>query len=442
VEVHWKRKDGTPILIRAHVRPVENEVGNLAHFETIAEDITQQRAFEEQVRQLQKMESLALLAGGVAHDFNNILCGVLGYGQLVLRTLHASSRVGRFLSDEQSRREVLERATVQVQHIVDAAIHGRSLTGQLLSFSRDEALPIYPINLDVEIDQIQDMVRRLIGENIEVAVRVACKSQKVLGEQGAFAQALLNLCVNARDAMPRGGRLTISTFPLIIDSDREEHPGIPRGNYVVLQVSDTGCGMDKNVQKRIFEPFFTTKPAGRGTGLGLYSVYAISRRSGGHIRVHSDVGIGSTFWLYFPVVDSPAAAATPIHSEPSDTARTGLVMVVEDDARLREMVRNQLEYFGFQVVCARSAGTAVQDYDRLAGGINVLMTDVVMPELSGPDLVSQLRQKQPNLKVVYMTGWAPAELLSVDALGEGIELLRKPFSMSELSSTLCHVLAS
>jgi two-component system, cell cycle sensor histidine kinase and response regulator CckA len=438
VEVHWRRKNGTLILVRVHARAwVSNELGQVVGLETVVEDITKQRILEEQLRQVQKMESLALMAGGIAHDFNNILTAVLGYGQLALRTLNRTRVVS---ACNESDRQILDKTRSQLQHIVDAAFHGQSLTGQLLAFSRDESLPRYPLNLDVEIKNISEIIKRLIGEHIEVQVNLECGSQKILGERGAFSQVILNLCVNARDAMLKGGRLTVRTFPVDVKLVCGEHVGVPRGRYVVVEVADSGCGIPKAVQERIFEPFFTTKPTGRGTGLGLYTVYAIVRRCGGHIRMRSELGRGSTFWLYLPVVDASLVQCPATLDGSLEDLGTGLVMVVEDDDRVREVVASQLQIFGFQVLCEASATTAVQDYDRLKEGIDLLVTDVVMPELSGPDLARKLKVRQPNLRVLYMTGWAPAEILPSEVLGPGSKLLRKPFDERELNSTIRHLL--
>ena len=446
VEVHWRRKDGALILVRAHARGwVSNQLGQVIGLETMVEDITQQRTLEERLRQMQKMESLALLAGGVAHDFNNILTAVLGYGQLALNTLNRTKAEAQ-ISIVSARREfdlgTLDKTRAQLQHIVDAASHGQALTAQLLAFSRDESLPIYPLNLDAEIKNISEMIRRLIGEHIRVHIYLGCDSQAILGETGGFSQVILNLCVNARDAMPKGGRLTVRTFSVSVKLPCEEHAGIPHGSYVVLEVADTGCGMYQNVQEHIFEPFFTTKPTGGGTGLGLYTVYAIVHRCGGHIRMQSEPGRGSTFWLYLPVVDSLPVRFQSVPNGRNENLGNGTVMVVEDDDRVREIVAAQLESFGFHVLCEANATAAVQHYDQLKEDIEFLVTDVVMPGLDGRALARKLTERQPNLRVLYITGWAPADLSAPWVLGQGAELLRKPFNEGSFSSAvqklLCH----
>ena len=444
VEIHWRRKNGTLILVRAHARGwVNDKSGRVVGLETMVEDITKQRILEEQLRQMQKMESLALLAGGIAHDFNNILTAVLGYGQLALRTLNRTRtevQSSIVTVDPESRLQTLDKTGAQLQHIIDAAFHGQSLTGQLLSFSRDETLPIYPLNLDAEIKSISEMIRRLIGEHIDVQVHLQCESQQVLGERGAFGQVILNLCVNARDAMPKGGRLTLRTFPVDMKLPCEEHVGVPGGSYVVLEVGDTGCGMRKTVQERIFEPFFTTKPSGQGTGLGLYTVYAILHRCGGHVRMQSEPSCGSTFWLYLPVVGTSPKQCQTVPDGRFERLGNGIVMVVEDDDRVREIVASHLESFGFRVLCEASGNAAVRDYEQLHEDIELLVTDVVMPALSGPDLARKLKERQPNLRVLYMTGWAPVDTLPAEGLGQGAELLRKPFDERELYSTVRHLL--
>ncbi len=422
-EVHWKRKDGTSILVRTNTRPVHNNSGDIGSFETMAEDITQQRALEEQMRQVQKMEAIALLAGGIAHDFNNILTGILGYGELLCKTLDSV--------DPRKRK---------LQNIVDAALQGRALTAKLLAFSRDEILPTYPVSLDAEIFQMEDMIRRLIGEKVEVRFHVNSAPGKVLLEPSLIYQIVLNLAVNARDAMPRGGLLTIRTSLSVISAAQSEPMGIPEGRYTRIEIRDTGCGMNKEVRERIFEPFFTTKGLGKGTGLGLYTVYGIVRQCSGHIRVHSEIGVGSTFEIYFPLL-APSALAQ--HTEPETEPSGGekeVILVVEDDSRVRGVLQDQLKDLGYLVLCEAKAAEAVRMIERLDQRIDLLLTDVVMPELNGPELSRKLRETLPNLKILYMTGYANEDVLPADALADGAALLRKPFTMRQLDSTICHLL--
>jgi two-component system, cell cycle sensor histidine kinase and response regulator CckA len=386
--------------------------------------IDKHRDLRDQFRQLQRMESLALLASGVAHDFNNILTGVLGFGELILSDM----------DEADPHRNRIER-------MVDSAIRGRALTGQLLAFTRDEALPIYALSLDAEIDQMQDVLKRLIGEHIEVRISLACGVEKILTERGAVFQVILNLAVNARDAMPQGGLLTIRTFPDEVQTNEEKYTEIPKGRYVVLEISDTGCGMDAMLKERIFQPFFTTKMAGRGTGLGLYTVSEIVNRCRGHIRVESEIDRGSTFRMFFPVVKSSSRTKQVACAKSrKKRTRNELIVVVEDNDAVREVLLSQLTKQGYRVACHASPSAALRASERLGEDFKLLLTDVVMPEMNGPELASQLRHRRPGLKVVYITGWAPAEILPADALGEDSALLRKPFTVRELNSSLRHLL--
>jgi two-component system cell cycle sensor histidine kinase/response regulator CckA len=424
VEAHGDKRAALSVHVRTKLRSQRSDVEAAAKLMPLAKGVGGYCDQGEQLRQLQRMEALALLAGGIAHDFNNILTGVLGMGELALTTMDKG-----------------DPHRIRVERIVDAAIQGRSLTGQLLAFTQDEALPLYALNLDAEVDQMQDMLRRLIGEHIEVHIFLECGSQKILAERGAVFQVILNLAVNARDAMPKGGRLTIRTFAAEVQTDEGEHAGILNGRYVVLEIADTGCGMGKGLQERIFEPFFTTKKAGRGTGLGLYTVSEIVTRCSGHIRVESEIGRGSTLRTYFPVVQSssPTKHARSIDSH-KKKKRNELILVVEDNDTVREVLQSQLTNQGYSVQCHASPSAAIRVSEQLGEEFKLLLTDVVMPGLNGPELARQLREKRPDLKVVYVTGWAPAEILPADALGEDSRLLRKPFTTRELNATLRHLL--
>ena len=422
VELHWKRKDGVQILVRANVHAVRTCSNEDEYFETMVEDVTQQRALEDHMRQVQKMEAIALLAGGIAHDFNNLLTGILGYAELIVKSFdREDSRKGR------------------LQMVVDAALKGRALTSQLLAFSHHQTRPLHPVEMDEEIEQTKDMLRRLIGENIEIRFILESSPMLVLGESGLIYQVVLNLAVNGRDSMPQGGKLTIRTSRAAMKSHDAALAGVPIGEYVVLEVCDTGCGMDRAVQERIFEPFFTTKEPGKGTGLGLCTVYGIIQECSGHIRVHSEIGCGSRFEIYFPVANvSPMQK--PLMSLKSRSGRGESILVVEDDPRVREMLRDQLRTFGYSVFRAENASQALQVARRQGRQIDLLLTDIVMPGLSGTDLARQMRKKLPFLKVLYMTGYAAKDLLSPDSLGHDSELLPKPFTSMELNSKLQQLL--
>jgi two-component system cell cycle sensor histidine kinase/response regulator CckA len=441
VEVRWRRKDGTVILVRAHARGwMSDECGKIVGLEIMVEDVTKQRMLDQKMHRMQKIESLALFAGGIAHDFNNILTAVLGYGQLALKTLGSRKGHANALDSEPEFKYTMLQTKTQLQHIVDAALHGQSLTSQLLSVSRDQLLPIYPLNLDAEIKNISEVIRRLLREDIEVDVHLECQFQQILGERGAFGQVILNLCVNARDAMPKGGRLTVRTFPVDVKPPCEEHVGVPSGSYVVLEVTDTGCGMHKTIQDRIFEPFFTTKSASRGTGLGLYTVYATLNRCGGHIRIESEPGRGSTFYLYLPVVIATPTQVLTVPDRRLEKLGKGIAMVVEDDDSVRELVATHLENCGFRVLRQANGTAAAQECEQLKENIEFLVTDVVMPELSGPELVRKLKESQPRLRVLYMTGSAAADILPAELLGPSAKILYKPFDERQLGSAINQLL--
>lgn len=388
--------------------------------------ISQERALEEQLLQAQKIEAIALLASGIAHDFNNILTGILGHAELLLRSL-----------------DILDPRRARSQIIVDAAVQGRALTGQLLAYSHGENLPPGPVNLDSAIGQMEDMLKRLIGENIEVEFHLKTGPGSVFSETGLIYQIVLNLAVNARDAMPDGGRLVVQTSTISICPDRREALGIPEGKYALLEVSDTGCGMDMALQGRLFEPLFSTKPRAKGTGLGLYTVYSLVRRIAGHIRVESQVGCGTTFRIYFPFSDVSPSESYSLAAPPLKEGGGELVMIVEDDSKVRNILRDQLKDLGYSTLCEERGIDAIQDVERLQKKVSLLIADVVMPDLNGPELVRVLRRKLPRLKVLFITGYASDDVLPSDffPLSE-FELLRKPFTREELNLKIRNLLES
>ena len=388
-----------------------------ATFVGTTQDITQRRDSEQTLRQAQKMEAVGLLASGVAHDFNNILAGILGYGELMLKSLDPNDPMYK-----------------RLQSVVNAALQGRNLTGKLLAFGRNEVVTAYPIDVDAEILQMEDMLRRLIQENIDLTVQCNSRERILLGS-GLLYQIVLNLAINAKDAMRKGGRLQISTGLTDVRAMHARLGEIPVGRYLRLEVSDTGCGMSEEVQRRIFEPFFTTKPNGTGTGLGLFTVFAIVRQCSGHVNVHSESGKGTTFEIYFPIVECEDPKYEKQDRNVPRSAPRQLVMVVEDNAHVRNALHEQLKDLGYSVLCEETATQAVVDMGdvRRAGKrLDLVITDVIMPDLNGPDLVQLLRQVQPSLNVLYITGYANQEILPTEALGAGTDLLNKPFTQREL----------
>lgn len=424
IEVPWKRKDGAVILVRLNSRTILSSSGEIEFYETMVEDITQQRIVERNLQYVQKMEAVGQLASGVAHDFNNLLTGILGYSELILRTV-----------DPKDPRH--QKLTA----MVSAAKHGRDLTSRLLACGQGDAVPLYPLNLDGALLQIKDICGASVGESIHIQLDLRCGSEFVMMTTGLLYQLLLNLAVNARDAMPRGGRITISTDSVEIPARSSGAAGIEPGRYLRLAVSDTGIGMDKATQDRLFEPFFTTKGAGKGTGLGLYSVFGIVRQCSGKIRVFSEVGKGSTFEIHFPQVDPPRLSPSSESPHPSKPRTAELILVVEDNDSAMEAVRDQLTHLGYAVICEPSAGRALHRMEQLENDVSLLVSDVVMPDVSGPDLARHLRRTRPDLKVLYMTGYAQNQVLPPETLLDGSDLLVKPFTLDELDSKIRNLLA-
>ena len=386
-------------------------------------DVTEQRIIEAQLRQAQKMEAVGQLAGGVAHDFNNLLTVIKLHAQFVLDALPAGG-------DEYA----------DVREIAVAADRAANLTRQLLAFSRKQMLKPVVLELDPLVSGICPMLRRLIGEDIEVRTRLAAVRAPVLADPGQLEQVVVNLVVNARDAMPDGGRLTIETAVAEVDRGRALEIGeIAPGRYATLAVRDTGCGMDRDTMGRIFEPFFTTKEKGQGTGLGLATVYGIVRQSGGGITVESAVGAGSTFTIYLPCV--PQAAATPADSATgADAGRAGTVLVVEDDDAVRRLASRVLRQHGYTLLEAgtgREAVAIVLDHD---GPLDLVLSDVVMPDMGGGALREWLAGARPDVPVLLMTGYTDDEMIRRGVREQstrgGLPLIQKPFAVETLVSAV------
>jgi CheY-like chemotaxis protein len=324
---------------------------------------------------------------------------------------------------------------------VDACFEGRELTAKLLAFGRNEASQTLPINLDAEISKIEDMLKRLISENIEVRVFLNCHAKWILAEPATVSHIIMNLAINARDAMASGGVFTIKTSPFSVTAVDERYAPVPPGYYALLEVIDTGCGMDADTLERMFEPFFTTKPTGQGTGLGLSMVNRIVRQCSGHIQVESALGIGSTFRIYLPLLGGVGERPSESRNTPFDeNPEKGLIVVVEDNGALREIVRQGLEDCGYVVHC-EARGAAALRYIELEGQrVRVLITDVVMPEMSGLALAREIRRQFPELKVLFMTGWAP-EVSSAEDFGDGSDLIGKPFEIKELDERIRRLLS-
>ncbi len=384
------------------------------------------RSSEERLRQAQKMEAVGRLAGGVAHDFNNLLTVITSYSALLLEDLAA---------DDPKRDDV--------DQIRKAAEGAAALTRQLLAFSRQQVLQPKALDLKATVAGTDKLLKRLIGEDIQLTSVLAPDLGVVKADPGQIEQIIINLAVNARDAMPTGGRLTIEAANVDMDEAyvRGHAPASP-GRYVMLAISDTGIGMDEQTKARIFEPFFTTKEVGKGTGLGLATVYGIVKQSGGFIWVYSEPGHGTSFKVYFPRVDEPAepTAASTAGTEPRGGTET--VLVVEDAASVRMVTRQVLERFGYAILEAPNGETALRLAAKHHGPIHLLLTDVIMPGLSGRQLAEQLAQLRPDMKVLYASGYADQAIVHHGILDSDIAYLQKPFTPETLARRVRQVLDS
>ncbi len=392
-----------------------------------AEERRQRRRLEQHVHQLQKFEAIGRLAGGVAHDFNNLLGVILGQSEILIDRSHDHA------------------FTRGLEMIRESARRGASLTRQLLAFGRRQVLETRVLNLNVVLADVQKLLQRVIGEDIELDFQMDAKIGSVEADPCQLEQVVVNLAANARDAMPGGGKLTVATANVDLDESCVNRQVVVRpGPYVQLVVSDTGCGMDTETQSHIFEPFFTTKEQGKGTGLGLATVYGIVKQSGGYIWVHSEPGHGTAFKIYLPMVR--AAAETLQHVEPSEELPRGseTILVVEDDASLREVTCEFLQSSGYTVIPAESPQAALHLAASHNGSIDFLLTDVVMPKMNGRELATRLSKRRPDMKVLYVSGYTDGIVREGvhGALEEGLAFLQKPCTRRALTRKIREILDS
>jgi PAS domain S-box-containing protein len=422
----WKRKNNTTTVVRVSGRSVVNGGGEGVVFELFAEDVTERRALEQQLRQSQKMEAVGRLAGGIAHDFNNLLMVILGYSEFLLERLGAEPHLRG-----------------PAQEISGAAERASSLTRQLLAFSRKQMLAPRIVNLnDVATENIK-MLTRMIGEDIDLVMVPAPNLWPIRADAGQIDQVIMNLAVNARDAMPTGGKLTIETSNVTLDDEYARfHAPLRPGDYVMVAISDTGAGMDSDTQSHIFEPFFTTKGT-KGTGLGLSTVYGIIKQSGGYIWVYSEVGRGTTFKIYLPRVASIGEPATQV-AAPVEYRKvepgTETILLVEDEANLRYLARQYLEKQGYKVIEAADGAVAMQIAVAHEAIIHLLLTDVIMPGMNGRELAQRIAEIRPNVKILYMSGYTENVIGHNGMLDAGVRLLQKPFNLRDLKSKVREVL--
>jgi two-component system cell cycle sensor histidine kinase/response regulator CckA len=424
VQVDWKRKDGKPIKARCtgwFVKPVG---GGAAYFEVFAEDVTEKWLLERQLRMAQKMEAVGRLSGGIAHDFNNLLGVIIGYSQVLKRTLPPGTAF-------------LEHA----EEIEKAGQRAAALTRQLLAFSRQQVLALAVLNLNSLISEMQKMLPRLIGEDIEIVMALDPAIGRVKADQGQLEQVIMNLAVNARDAMPDGGKVVITTTNVSLDEAWTRlHPGSKVGDYVMLAVADTGTGIDSETLAHIFEPFFTTKERGKGTGLGLATVYGVVKQSGGYVSVESAPGKGASFQIYLPRIEEPVSVAEPVAPIVEAFRGAETILLVEDADALRKLTHMLLEQHGYRVLVAANGAAALQLVEEKPESINLLLTDVIMPGLNGRALAGRLQLRQPGLKVLYMSGYTDDAIADHGVLAAGIQLLHKPFSEENLIHKVREVL--
>jgi hypothetical protein len=415
-----RRKDGSEFAVEISLSPVDTPAGLLV-FATIV-DITARKLAEYQLLQAQKLETVGRLAGGIAHDFNNVLFAITGYAELLAEDL-APGRRDHLDPDEALR---------SVQAINAAASRAATLTAQLLAFSRRQVVRPEVLDLDAAIEGLRPMLRRLIGDNVSLAIRPGPDTGRLRADRGQLDQILINLAINARDAMPDGGALTIETGNVDLDETyTQQHLDVAPGPYVYLAVTDTGPGMDTVTRDHVFEPFFTTKEQGQGAGLGLATIYGTVQQAGGHIWVYSEPGIGSSFKLYFPRVDAPVepAPGEPTSRAPADGAT---LMVVEDETAVRDMTSIVLRRAGYAVTAVPDGPDALERLAARADPIDVLVTDVVMPGMSGIDLAERVLDQYPTAGVVLLSGYT-AETLDLDrVVSRGALFLSKPVNATDL----------
>ncbi len=421
-EFRFLLKDGSIRYIESQGSVIQDAKGKVAKVIVVSRDVTERRNLEQQFLQAQRMEAIGQLAGGVAHDFNNLLTIINGYAELLLERLHPEDPLSGYVAEVQ---KAGNRAT--------------TLTQQLLAFSRQQVLVPQVLDLNAVIRDTEKMLKRLIGEDIDLTTHLDPKLGQVKADLGHLEQVIMNLVVNARDAMPRGGKLTIQTANVDLDQSDARGPlALPPGSYILLAISDAGCGMDVETQSRIFEPFFTTKE--KGTGLGLSTVYGIVKQSGGNISVSSKPNHGTTFKIYLPRAGDEGKTAKPTVSPAADLKGSETVLLVEDEPSVRSLVRSVLQSKGYTVLEASRGDEAVEISQQHSGPIHLLLTDVVMLGMSGRELAERLESIHPEAKVLFMSGYTDDAILRHGVLGAGTAFLQKPFTPETLAAKVRNTL--
>jgi len=424
MDLSGRRKNGTEFPVEISLSYVETTEGLFAI--AFVNDISQRKQLEDRLLQAQKMEAVGRLAGGVAHDFNNMLTVIAGYNRMIL--------------DDLSPLDPLRGCA---EEVLKAADRAAALTRQLLAFSRRQVMQPCVMNVNATVVHTEKMLRRLIGEDVELVLSLPPDIGNIKADPNHIEQAIVNLALNARDAMPKGGRITVETANVHLDENyARTHMGVKPGDFVMVAVSDTGHGMDAETRRRLFEPFFTTKEKGKGTGLGLASVYGVVKQLGGDIWVYSEPGQGTTFKLYFPRIAETASlpAVSPAESDRAPSTET--ILVVEDEEAVRDLTVKILRKLGHTVLAAAGGAEAIEIAKSYSGPIALLLTDVVMPNMSGRQVADHLLKLRPDLKVLYLSGYTDNTVIHHGVLDHGVEFLPKPFSREALARKIRDVLGT
>jgi PAS domain S-box-containing protein len=422
-EFHYKHKEGHWLVFESVINWVLNEKRKPVKAVVVSRDITERKRLEEQFRQSQKMDAIGRLAGGVAHDFNNLLTAISGYSDILYRSF-----------------DPMDPRRADAEEIKSTAQRAAALTQQLLAFSRRQIIQPTVVDMNAVVANLQKMLNRLIGEDIDLVTVLEPRLKPSRADVGQMEQVLLNLTVNSRDAMPEGGKLIIETSNAELTPDYAAgHDGVAPGRYVLLTVTDTGCGMDENTVNHLFEPFYTTKEQGRGTGLGLSTVYGIVQQSGGHIRVFSKSGKGTTFKIYIPQASAPTQAPDRVAESEDFFRGSETLLLVEDDPTVRRLAERVLRSSGYSLLVAASGAEALRLLKE-GDPLDMLVTDVVMPGMSGPDLAKQLRLSRPELKVLFLSGYMEDDLRTRVLTDGSYAYIPKPFRPNDLTKKIRDVL--
>jgi len=421
-EIDFLKKNGE--LINAEVSSGLFEIGGKKVVQAIIRDITERKQLEEQLRQAQKMEAIGRLAGGVSHDFNNLLTVITGYSDLLMLDIAKNDPMVQFIKE-----------------IKKAAVRAESLTRQLLAFSRKQVTQPIVLNINNLIENMKKMLGRLIGEHIELITSLDPETGHIKADQGQIEQVVMNLTINARDAIPQGGKITIELQNMNFKkSFTSEGMEIKAGFYIMLTISDTGIGMDKKTQNHIFEPFFTTKKVGEGTGLGLSTVYGIVQQNNGYMTVQSELGMGSVFQIYFPCVKEVSDKREEIARSQDFLRGNETILVAEDEDIVRELACQVLRIYGYNVLEAPHGGSAILKCEQYKDNIHLILSDIVMPEISGPELVTRLKLYYPEMKVLFMSGYTDDAIVRHGILEDNVQFIQKPFSPVSLLKKIRTVL--